>query len=520
MKKQMGTISEQRDDAALLAAAAAGDGDAFAVFYRRHEAAVGAALLRETRDREQAADLLADVFAIALRRASHYRAEHASALPWLYGIARNRAHEARRQRRVQERIRQRLGGSAALVAEDDLDRVAARADHDGAVLALLDRLPDAQRAAVRARVVEERDYAEIAHEQGSSEAAVRQRVSRALAWLRAQLTVATVTAVGLLVAVTAMVVLVGEDATRPGGGPRDTLPALLEALRRPPQAGDAPPAVVELARTWAAKEDAWAPGTIDPGAVRQLGRGAAGIHLHIAPVTPPAGSGPRTTAATGPERGLLILADADGRPVGRPYRLDAGMRGGVSLLAHELPPGDGDVPRTLQAQVVPDGIARIDYRYATTPNLISGATERRTVAVNGNSAAVVLRGRLAGAPLLDVTAYDADGAVVTRDQAQVAGGGPVSPRALCRGVELPPGPTRRPQVSPVDATVRDLCAAAGLPLRAHREADGDLLLRYPGGLLFPADPNGSIRGQIWHSPRGPFPPRDMLVIAPDRPMLR
>ncbi|HST41016.1 MAG TPA: sigma factor, partial [Conexibacter sp.] len=72
----MGTIREQRDDAALLAAAAAGDSDAFTAFYTRHAPAVASVLLRETRDRDQAADLVADVFAVALRRAPRYRAEH------------------------------------------------------------------------------------------------------------------------------------------------------------------------------------------------------------------------------------------------------------------------------------------------------------------------------------------------------------------------------------------------------------------------------------------------------------
>jgi RNA polymerase sigma-70 factor (ECF subfamily) len=49
---------------------------------------------------------------------------------------------------------------------------------------LLDELPRDQRAALRARLVDERAYGEIAGAEGVSEAAIRQRVSRGLAGLR------------------------------------------------------------------------------------------------------------------------------------------------------------------------------------------------------------------------------------------------------------------------------------------------------------------------------------------------
>jgi DNA-directed RNA polymerase specialized sigma24 family protein len=79
------------DDAALLAASAVGKRDAFAVFYRRHLAGVLAVLVKETRDRELAADLAAEVFAAALLAAGRYRPEHETALPWLSAIAHHKA---------------------------------------------------------------------------------------------------------------------------------------------------------------------------------------------------------------------------------------------------------------------------------------------------------------------------------------------------------------------------------------------------------------------------------------------
>jgi DNA-directed RNA polymerase specialized sigma24 family protein len=49
---------------------------------------------------------------------------------------------------------------------------------------LLERLSPEQRDAIRAHVIDERPYGEIARVQGTSEAVVRKRVSRGLAAVR------------------------------------------------------------------------------------------------------------------------------------------------------------------------------------------------------------------------------------------------------------------------------------------------------------------------------------------------
>ena len=56
-----------------------------------------------------------------------------------------------------------------------------------AALASAEHLPAEQRTAVLARIVDERDYREIANELECSEAVVRQRVSRGLVTLRRRL---------------------------------------------------------------------------------------------------------------------------------------------------------------------------------------------------------------------------------------------------------------------------------------------------------------------------------------------
>ncbi|MGN6170835.1 MAG: RNA polymerase sigma factor, partial [Solirubrobacteraceae bacterium] len=57
----------------------------------------------------------------------------------------------------------------------------------GGVVELVEALPDGERVAVKARIVDERGYSEIAAELRCSELVVRQRVSRGLGRLRRQL---------------------------------------------------------------------------------------------------------------------------------------------------------------------------------------------------------------------------------------------------------------------------------------------------------------------------------------------
>jgi RNA polymerase sigma factor (sigma-70 family) len=174
-------------DAALLSSIAGRDGAAFAVFYRRHVPTVLAYLLRETRDREAAADLAAEVFAAALLSARRYRPERAPAGIWLLGIARNKLRESARRRRVEDAARRRLGLEPVQLADADLERVEELACDTGELTRLLSRLPEDQRAALVGRVLDERSYEQLAERLQCSQMVVRQRVSRGLRTLRARL---------------------------------------------------------------------------------------------------------------------------------------------------------------------------------------------------------------------------------------------------------------------------------------------------------------------------------------------
>jgi len=182
-------MSDQAEDpdAALVAAVAARDEAAFTVLYRRYLPVMLRWCLRETGNREVAADLSSEVFAAALISVRRYRSEQGSVLAWLLGIARNKLLESRRRRRVENSARRRLRLEPVELSDADLDRVDELASLDKEILVLVERLPEAQREALAAHVIDERSYEEIAAELRCSESVVRQRVSRALRTLRSQM---------------------------------------------------------------------------------------------------------------------------------------------------------------------------------------------------------------------------------------------------------------------------------------------------------------------------------------------
>jgi RNA polymerase sigma-70 factor (ECF subfamily) len=180
---------EQMSDEGLLAATS-GKPEAFGVFYRRHERAVLVFFLRRTSTPEVAADLTAEVFAAALASSRRFRPRKAPAVAWLYAIANNKLSTSRKRGRVEERARRRLQTEPLVLTDDDLERVESLADSEQSaevIEELLAQLPPDQHEAVRAHLLEDRSYDEIASDLQCSQAVVRQRVSRGLKALRTRL---------------------------------------------------------------------------------------------------------------------------------------------------------------------------------------------------------------------------------------------------------------------------------------------------------------------------------------------
>jgi len=178
---------DRRTDQELLALALTTEPEAFTVFYERHVDVVLTFLRRRTSSPEVAADLMAETFAAALL------ALHADTEPeqlevpvaWLLGIARNKLFESYRRGRVEAAAREKLGLEPLVLDDSDLALVDELSESD-LVSQLADLLPADQLEALRARVIDEREYDEIARDLDCSEAVVRKRVSRALSTLRAR----------------------------------------------------------------------------------------------------------------------------------------------------------------------------------------------------------------------------------------------------------------------------------------------------------------------------------------------
>jgi RNA polymerase sigma factor (sigma-70 family) len=166
------------DEALLLS----GDLEDFGRFYDRYVKSLLAFFQRRVRDPEIAADLTAETFAAALVSRARYQARGTTAAAWLFAIAQHKLADYRRRGSAEVRMRRRLGMEPVAVSAEDADMIRWLADE--VATQIIEDLPVEQRDAIRAHVLEDREYADIARSQRLSEATVRKRVSRGLRVLR------------------------------------------------------------------------------------------------------------------------------------------------------------------------------------------------------------------------------------------------------------------------------------------------------------------------------------------------
>jgi RNA polymerase sigma-70 factor (ECF subfamily) len=168
--------STSRTDEDLLSAP---DARSFEEFYLRNVAMVLGYFVRRTGDAELAADLASETFAAALAGRRRYKPRKGAAAAWLFGIASRKLADAQRRGYAERRMCNRLGMERIDLTDADIAHIESLGES-----ALLEDLPVDQAIAVRAHVIDERPYGEIAGELHTSEAVVRKRVSRGLATAR------------------------------------------------------------------------------------------------------------------------------------------------------------------------------------------------------------------------------------------------------------------------------------------------------------------------------------------------
>ena len=162
--------TESTSDPALIDAAREGDRKAFAKLYSRYAPVIHGLLLSKV-PRGEVDDLLQDVFLQALRRLPSLRDTTAFA-SWLATIARNRATDFHRQKRIEEPF--------------DEETTAARGDERKAfeVLNLIRTLPEAYHETLVLRFVEGLTGPEIAARTGLTPGSVRVNLHRGVKMLR------------------------------------------------------------------------------------------------------------------------------------------------------------------------------------------------------------------------------------------------------------------------------------------------------------------------------------------------
>jgi RNA polymerase sigma-70 factor (ECF subfamily) len=156
--------------------------EAVGLIYDRYASRLVRYLVEQQGATEDAAlDATQEAFArLIVHRGRVRLADDGSLWPWLAVTGRNLVRDWQRRGIVEARARRRLGLPVASdEASDALSRVEAARVRVRLRLAL-SRLSPEQRTAVAARVLDERDYPEIAATAGTSEATVRRRVSRGL----------------------------------------------------------------------------------------------------------------------------------------------------------------------------------------------------------------------------------------------------------------------------------------------------------------------------------------------------
>jgi RNA polymerase sigma-70 factor (ECF subfamily) len=168
-------------DAVLLARFRAGDADALAALYTRHEQAVFHFLLGMLRHPHDAEDALQETFIQALRKSDSVTDDKLRG--WLFAVAHQQAVLLKRR----AKRRPELASAAVLhswLGIDDPVAAGESADTAAALHGLLDRLPAAQQAVIRLRIFEGLRFREVAERVGCPLGTALARMHEGLKTLR------------------------------------------------------------------------------------------------------------------------------------------------------------------------------------------------------------------------------------------------------------------------------------------------------------------------------------------------
>lgn len=160
------------------------DPSTFADVYVEYHEQVLRFFARRTLDPETAFDLMAETFAELFAHIDGFRGEtEAQGRAWMWTVARHQLYRWRERGIVERRSIERLGMPIATLGQVEYERIEDLADLQRVRPQLeqaLDQLGSEQREALRLRVLEHREYDDIAQQCGASPQVIRARVSRGL----------------------------------------------------------------------------------------------------------------------------------------------------------------------------------------------------------------------------------------------------------------------------------------------------------------------------------------------------
>lgn len=179
---QPGTTTDQRDDVALVRAAADGDSTAVRALYDRHAPWLMARLTRRCNDREVVLDVVQDTFLAAWREADKWRGDGEVAA-WLWGIAFRRMVSRLRRRKDVLLLPDWETSAAERAVPAAEDQVLLGVEY-GDLAGALRRLSPEFRSVVQAVVLDGLTAREAGRLLGVRENTVRTRLHRAKTQLR------------------------------------------------------------------------------------------------------------------------------------------------------------------------------------------------------------------------------------------------------------------------------------------------------------------------------------------------
>lgn len=180
--------TDTASDQDLIRRVADGDGDGFQELFRRHASTTLGLLVKVLKRRDEAEEVLQDVFLEVWNRAGRYDASRASVRGWILLRARSRAIDRIRSRKARaERERE---AHASQVRREGLDVQPVgtsrleREERSRKVDSALDRLPEPQRQALEMAFFGGLTQAQIAERVGAPLGTIKSRVLLGMKKLR------------------------------------------------------------------------------------------------------------------------------------------------------------------------------------------------------------------------------------------------------------------------------------------------------------------------------------------------